>query len=69
MTKEEQQQKANNVPSASAQDADQHMLGDTACSAESARIDAWTNPKFAQGGRQQAQLDDSYPYREKRTGK
>lgn len=59
----------NDRPSASAEDADQHLRGQDAAQAETQRINAWTNPSFAGGGRHQAQLDDSYNYKERRTGR
>jgi hypothetical protein len=58
-----------NRPSAVDEDADQHRLGDAAAQAEADRIDAWTNPKFAGGGRHQLQRDSSFGRPEKRTGK
>lgn len=54
--------------SASAETADRSDLAQAACDAESARIDSWTDPKFA-SGKNQAQLDASFGYKEKRTGK
>lgn len=54
--------------SASAEDGDNHLLGQAAADAESARIDAWTSASFAPG-RNQAQRDPSYGYKEKRTGR
>lgn len=55
--------------STSAEDADQHLKGQDAADAESQRIDNWTSPKFAGGGRHQLQQDESFGYREKRTGR
>jgi hypothetical protein len=52
--------------SASAEDGDQHLKGQDAASAELDRIESWTNPKFGGGGQQQAQLDNSYPYKERK---
>ena len=69
MTKEEQQQRVNNRPSASAEDADQHLQGQAAADAESALIDSWTKPSFGGGGRQQLQKDASFGQPERRTGK
>lgn len=56
-------------PSASAVDADDHVKGQNAADAELSRIENWTQPNFAGGGRQQLQQDASFGYREKRTGK
>ena len=50
----------NGRPSASAVDADQHLRGQDAADAEASRIEQWTKPEFAQGGRQQSQIDSSY---------
>jgi hypothetical protein len=55
--------------SASAVDADNHAKGQDAADAELSRIESWTQPNFAGGGRQQLQRDESFGYREKRTGK
>ena len=56
-------------PSASAVDADNHAKGQDAADAESQRIDSWTKPAAFGGGRHQLQQDESFGYREKRTGK
>ena len=53
-------------PSASAVDADDHVKGQNAAQAEADMIDAWTKPAFGGGGQQQAQLDNSYPYKERK---
>jgi len=58
----------NSRSSASAVDADDHLQGQAAAEAEARRIADWASPSFAPG-KNQAQLDDSYGYKEKRTGK
>jgi hypothetical protein len=50
--------------SASAESADNHLLGRDAAQAEADRIASWTKPNFTPG-RHQAQLDPSY----RKTGK
>ena len=56
-------------PSASAVDADDHAKGQDAADKELDRIESWTQPNFAGGGRQQLQRDESFGRPEKRTGK
>ena len=52
--------------SASAEDLDQHMLGNSAASAEADRIAQWDKPNFAQGGRHQSQLDPAFGVKERK---
>ena len=59
----------NDRASASAVDADSTMQADAAAQAEADRIEAWTKPTFAQGGRQQLQRDESYGHKERKTGR
>jgi len=56
----------NSRTSASAVDADQHLKGQEAAQAEADRIEQWTKPTFAGGGRQQSSLDGSFGFRERR---
>lgn len=58
----------NSRESASAVDADSSVQADNSAQAESDRIDTWTKKNFTPS-RAQAQLDPSYGYSEKRTGK
>ena len=53
-------------PSASAVDADNHAKGQDAADAESQRIDQWTKPTFAGGGRHQSQLDPEFGFKERK---
>ena len=69
MTKEEQQQRMNNAPSASAVDSDSSTEAAKAAQAEIDRYEERDKPSFGGGGRQQSQNDPSWGYREKRTGK
>jgi hypothetical protein len=64
-----QQKKVNNAPSASPVDADSSVQAADAAQAESDRYEQRDKASFGGGGRQQAQLDPSYGYSEKRTGK
>lgn len=59
-------QDPNSRTSASAVDADSHLRGESAAQAEADRIASWSKPEFAQGGRQQAQHDPSFGYRERK---
>jgi hypothetical protein len=59
----------NSRSSASAVDADSTAEAQKAAERYSADIDAWTNPKFAGGGRHQLQRDSSFGQPEKRTGR
>ena len=56
----------NSRSSASATDADNHLKGADAAQAEDDRIEQWTKPTFAGGGRQQSSLDGSFGFRERR---
>ena len=55
----------NSRASASAEDADNHLTGQNAAEAEQARIESWTKPNFANGGRQQLQMDESFGRKER----
>lgn len=59
-------QDPNSRASASAEDLDESLRGQAAAQAEADRIDQWTKPTFAQGGRQQLQQDESYGYKERK---
>jgi len=55
----------NSRASASAVDADSTSASVDAAQSELDRIEQWTKPTFAQGGRQQSQLDPSFGRKEK----
>ena len=59
-------QDPNSRASASAEDLDDSLRAQDAVNAESQRIEQWSKPTFAQGGRHQSQADPSFGYRERK---
>jgi hypothetical protein len=59
-------QDPNSRASASAEDMDEHLRGQDAAQNEADRIAEWTKPRFANGGRQQAAIDPSFGYKERK---
>jgi hypothetical protein len=53
-------------PSASAVDADNHVKGADAADAEMQKIENWSKPSFAGGGRHQSQLDPEFGFKERK---
>jgi hypothetical protein len=53
-------------PSASAVDGDNHVKGADAADNELQKIEDWSRPSFAGGGRHQSQLDPEFGFKERK---